>query len=144
MPVGLIARTANSVLFVIPWSRYWIIGTTDTPWDFDPAHPAATHSLNVGEHRAVHRENALDADAVGDLADRERLADTAAAARDADALEGLDPLLLTFLHADVDTQRVTSAERGNRAEPFFLGFDERMHMTLGAEEVAAAERGPQR
>lgn len=29
---GLILRTRASVLFVIPWSRYWIIGTTDTPW----------------------------------------------------------------------------------------------------------------
>src|SRR5690606_18542634 len=30
---GLILQTEKSVLFVIPWSRYWIIGTTDTPWD---------------------------------------------------------------------------------------------------------------
>ncbi|QUY62849.1 Glycerol-3-phosphate dehydrogenase [Gulosibacter molinativorax] len=36
---GLILRTATSVLFVIPWSRYWIIGTTDTPWREDLAHP---------------------------------------------------------------------------------------------------------
>jgi glycerol-3-phosphate dehydrogenase len=27
---GLILRTATSVLFVIPWGRHWIIGTTDT------------------------------------------------------------------------------------------------------------------
>jgi glycerol-3-phosphate dehydrogenase len=30
------------VLFVIPWGRHWIIGTTDTPWDLDLAHPAAS------------------------------------------------------------------------------------------------------
>jgi glycerol-3-phosphate dehydrogenase len=30
------------VLFVIPWGRHWIIGTTDTPWDLDKAHPAAS------------------------------------------------------------------------------------------------------
>jgi glycerol-3-phosphate dehydrogenase len=30
------------VLFVIPWSRYWIIGTTDTHWSLDPTHPVAT------------------------------------------------------------------------------------------------------
>lgn len=29
---GLIARTANSVLFVIPWHGQWLIGTTDTDW----------------------------------------------------------------------------------------------------------------
>ncbi|ACQ81532.1 FAD dependent oxidoreductase [Beutenbergia cavernae DSM 12333] len=40
--VGLILQTEKSVLFVIPWSRYWVIGTTDTPWDLDPTHPVAT------------------------------------------------------------------------------------------------------
>ncbi|GAA2555041.1 glycerol-3-phosphate dehydrogenase [Neomicrococcus aestuarii] len=39
---GLILKTAISVLFVIPWGRHWIIGTTDTPWSLDKAHPAAT------------------------------------------------------------------------------------------------------
>ncbi len=39
---GFIARTETSVLFVIPWGRHWIIGTTDTPWDLDKAHPAAS------------------------------------------------------------------------------------------------------
>lgn len=39
---GLILQTEKSVLFVIPWSRYWIIGTTDTPYDFDPTHPVVT------------------------------------------------------------------------------------------------------
>jgi glycerol-3-phosphate dehydrogenase len=41
---GLITRTAASVLFVIPWGRHWIIGTTDTPWDLDKAHPAASRT----------------------------------------------------------------------------------------------------
>jgi glycerol-3-phosphate dehydrogenase len=40
--VGLILQTPTSVLFIIPWSRYWIIGTTDTPWRQDLAHPVAT------------------------------------------------------------------------------------------------------
>ncbi|MGN6598556.1 MAG: glycerol-3-phosphate dehydrogenase/oxidase [Actinomycetes bacterium] len=39
---GLILRTEKSVLFVIPWGRHWIIGTTDTDWNLDKAHPAAT------------------------------------------------------------------------------------------------------
>jgi glycerol-3-phosphate dehydrogenase len=41
---GIIMRTATSVLFVIPWGRHWIIGTTDTPWDLDKAHPAASRT----------------------------------------------------------------------------------------------------
>jgi glycerol-3-phosphate dehydrogenase len=39
---GIILRTAKSVLFVIPWGRHWIIGTTDTDWTLDKAHPAAS------------------------------------------------------------------------------------------------------
>ena len=39
---GFITKTATSVLFVIPWGRHWIIGTTDTPWNLDKAHPAAS------------------------------------------------------------------------------------------------------
>ncbi len=39
---GFITRTETSVLFVIPWGRHWIIGTTDTPWELDLAHPAAS------------------------------------------------------------------------------------------------------
>jgi glycerol-3-phosphate dehydrogenase len=42
LDTGLTMRTEKSVLFVIPWSRYWIIGTTDTPWSFDRDRPAAT------------------------------------------------------------------------------------------------------
>ena len=40
--VGLLLRTEKSVLFVIPWGRHWLIGTTDTDWHHDKAHPAAT------------------------------------------------------------------------------------------------------
>jgi glycerol-3-phosphate dehydrogenase len=39
---GLILRTETSVLFVIPWGLHWIIGTTDTDWNLDRAHPAAS------------------------------------------------------------------------------------------------------
>ncbi|MGH3918069.1 MAG: glycerol-3-phosphate dehydrogenase/oxidase [Pseudonocardiaceae bacterium] len=41
---GLILRTATSVLFVIPWGNHWIVGTTDTSWNLDLAHPAATRA----------------------------------------------------------------------------------------------------
>jgi glycerol-3-phosphate dehydrogenase len=41
---GLILRTSSSVLFVIPWKSHWLIGTTDTDWNLDLAHPAATKS----------------------------------------------------------------------------------------------------
>jgi glycerol-3-phosphate dehydrogenase len=40
--MGLILRAGASVLFVIPWGNYWIIGTTDTPWELGKANPSAT------------------------------------------------------------------------------------------------------
>nr|WP_269813188.1 glycerol-3-phosphate dehydrogenase/oxidase [Ornithinimicrobium sediminis] len=39
---GLFIQTEKSVLFFIPWSRYWILGTTDTPWELDRHNPVAT------------------------------------------------------------------------------------------------------
>ena len=41
---GLITRTEKSLLFIIPWGSYWIIGTTDTDWQLDRAHPAASQA----------------------------------------------------------------------------------------------------
>ena len=56
---GIILRTEKSVLFVIPWGRHWIIGTTDTPWDLDKAHPAASKAdieYLLGQVNGVLRE----------------------------------------------------------------------------------------
>ncbi len=44
LDTGLILRTESSVLFVIPWGRHWIVGTTDTDWHLDKHHPAATRA----------------------------------------------------------------------------------------------------
>lgn len=46
---GIILRTETSVLFVIPWPshdnpRHWLVGTTDTDWELDLAHPAASQA----------------------------------------------------------------------------------------------------
>ena len=42
--LALILPTEKSVLFVLPWGRQWIIGTTDTDWEFGLDHPSATHT----------------------------------------------------------------------------------------------------
>ncbi|MDY3049873.1 MAG: glycerol-3-phosphate dehydrogenase/oxidase, partial [Rothia sp. (in: high G+C Gram-positive bacteria)] len=39
---GIFTKTEKSVLFIIPWQRYWIIGTTDTPYSEDRERPVAT------------------------------------------------------------------------------------------------------
>ena len=41
---GVITRTEKSLLFIIPWGSHWIIGTTDTQWSLDLAHPAASQT----------------------------------------------------------------------------------------------------
>jgi glycerol-3-phosphate dehydrogenase len=41
---GLIVRTDRSVLFVLPWAEHWLIGTTDTDWEYGKARPLATSS----------------------------------------------------------------------------------------------------
>lgn len=40
--VGMAMKTDKSLLFIIPWGRHWILGTTDTEWTHDKWHPAAT------------------------------------------------------------------------------------------------------
>jgi glycerol-3-phosphate dehydrogenase len=39
---GIIHRTEQSLLFIIPRGSHWVIGTTDTDWALDKAHPAAS------------------------------------------------------------------------------------------------------
>ncbi|WP_232549755.1 glycerol-3-phosphate dehydrogenase/oxidase [Propioniciclava soli] len=39
---GMFLRTEKSVLFIIPWRRYWVIGTTDTAWHEQLKHPVPT------------------------------------------------------------------------------------------------------
>ena len=65
---GFIVRTEKSVLFVIPWGRHWIIGTTDTPWSLDKAHPAASKAdidYVLGHVNAILREPLDHEDVVG-------------------------------------------------------------------------------
>lgn len=39
---GIFLRTEKSVLFIIPWQNYWVIGTTDTAWHQPLQHPVPT------------------------------------------------------------------------------------------------------
>ncbi|GAA1713909.1 glycerol-3-phosphate dehydrogenase/oxidase [Propioniferax innocua] len=41
---GMFLRTEKSVLFIIPWQRYWVIGTTDTAWHEQLKHPVPTRA----------------------------------------------------------------------------------------------------
>ncbi|CAB4773648.1 unannotated protein [freshwater metagenome] len=39
---GIILKTTDSVLFIIPWGDQWIVGTTDTPYKADRSSPVAS------------------------------------------------------------------------------------------------------
>jgi len=41
---GIILKTPFSVLFIIPWERHWIIGTTDTEWSGSKGRPVASRA----------------------------------------------------------------------------------------------------
>lgn len=68
MDTGMILRTKKSVLFVIPWGRHWIIGTTDTEWAQEKEHPRADrHDVDylLARTNAVLRIPLTRADIVG-------------------------------------------------------------------------------
>lgn len=65
---GLFLRTEKSVLFVIPWQRYWLVGTTDTPWDENLRDPVATSTdveYVLRHANAVLRSDLTRADVIG-------------------------------------------------------------------------------
>ena len=65
---GIITQTEKSVLFIIPWDEYWVIGTTDTPWTQDPRDVGATSDDidYVLEHaNAVLKDDLTREDVIG-------------------------------------------------------------------------------
>lgn len=114
---GLILRTARSVLFVIPWGRQWIIGTTDTDWSHDLAHPAATAvdvdylltTVNAVLARPLSRGDVLGVYAglrpllAGESEDTSRLSREHAVAR-------LRPGLISIAGGKLTTYRVMAAD----------------------------------
>src|SRR3984957_20187145 len=77
------------------------------------ADPAAGDGLDLVDRRAVHREGALDADAVAHLAHGEGLTQAAALAPDHDTLEDLNAGAVALRHLDVHLEGVTRAETRN-------------------------------
>src|ERR1700682_5739519 len=77
------------------------------------AHLAAAHHGDRIDHRRHHREYAFHALAVGNLAHRETLIESAAGAADADAFIGLHAPAVAFDHLDVDDHGVAGSEFRN-------------------------------
>jgi len=78
---ALILRTARSVLLVVPWRDHWLIGTTDTEWDLERDHPAATAAdveYLLGEVNRVLADSLTPADVTGVFAGLRPLIDGSA------------------------------------------------------------------
>src|SRR5258706_9866679 len=77
-----------------------------------PAYLPVADDLDLFDSRAVDLERALDANAAGDLPDRDRSGDAPAAEAHDRALEDLDPLLAAFDDASGDADGVARGELG--------------------------------
>ncbi len=77
--VALITKTPTSVLFVLPWGRSWVIGTTDTTWHHGLSHPSATHAdltYLLGQANEVLTSHLAESDVIGLYAGLRPLVDT--------------------------------------------------------------------
>ncbi len=68
---GVFLRTEKSVLFIIPWDRYWVIGTTDTKWHEQRDTPVATAEdidYVLGQANSVLQDKLTRDDIIGTYA----------------------------------------------------------------------------
>jgi glycerol-3-phosphate dehydrogenase len=118
MQTGVLLRTEKSVLFIIPWGPHWIIGDTDTAWELDRAHPAATSTdidYVLEKANGVLRTPLVRADVEGvfaglrPLVGRSEHADTTRLSR-AHTVESPVPGLTTIAGGKYTTYRVMAQD----------------------------------
>ena len=151
--VGLIVQTEKSVLFVIPWSRYWVIGTTDTPWAEDLVNPVATSTdidYLIAKANEVIDQPIDRSDVVGTWAGLRPLLQPATAETTSSAKVSREhtvaspvPGLVVIAGGKFTTYRVMARD----AVDFVLGKDARRRPSvtrtvplLGATGIESAER----
>ncbi|TVT25122.1 glycerol-3-phosphate dehydrogenase/oxidase [Amycolatopsis acidiphila] len=127
---GLILRAGKSVLFFIPWGARWVIGTTDTPWDLDAAHPAATsadiahilHHANSVLTRPLTTDDILGVYAgLRPLLAQRSGGDTTALSRE-HAVARSQPGLVSVAGGKYTTYRVMAADAIDTAAPDLPGL----------------------
>ncbi|ORV83837.1 glycerol-3-phosphate dehydrogenase/oxidase [Mycolicibacterium iranicum] len=119
---GIILRTEKSVLFIIPWGRHWIIGTTDTDWSLDKSHPAASRkdiAYLLDQVNTVLRVPLTEADVEGVFAGLRPLlagenADTSALSRE-HAVAHTVPGLVVIAGGKYTTYRVMAKDAVDEA-----------------------------
>ncbi len=120
--VGFITKTKTSVLFLVPHGEFWIIGTTDTPWELDLAHPAASESdiqYVLGEANRILERQLTPEDVIGVFAGLRPLVtgnakSTAKLSREHSITEPV-PGLVTIAGGKLTTYRVMAEDTVDRA-----------------------------
>ena len=118
---AVIARTASSVLFLLPWGSDWLVGTTDTPWEggsdtFDDVRATAADvdylidEANRWLSRPLQREDIISTYAgLRPLVPEEDVSDTARVSRE-HVVATPAPGLVTVAGGKYTTYRVMAAD----------------------------------
>ena len=158
---GLISKTEKSVLFVIPWEGYWVIGTTDTPWEQDVDSPVATSAdieYLLKHANAILTEKLTRDDVIGVYSGLRPLLQPVAKEGQAATKEGQGSTKVSREHTVMEIEPGLAAIAGGKfttyrvmaedAVDFVLGDDakDRRSLTesvplLGAQGVGALRRG---
>ena len=151
---GIISKTEKSVLFVIPWDGYWVIGTTDTPWKEDVDAPVATSTdieYLIEHANAILADKITREDVIGVYSGLRPLLQpvnkedqgSTKVSREHTVME-VEPSLVAIAGGKYTTYRVMAED----AVDFVLGDEakERRSLTesvplLGAQGVRAVRRG---
>jgi glycerol-3-phosphate dehydrogenase len=131
--IALITRTPTSVLFVLPWGRSWIIGTTDTQWHHDLSHPAVTHAdltYLLEQANLAMRSDLAESDVIGVYAGLRPLLDTEGLSESEISREHLVrrpvPGLVTITGGKYTTYRVMAEDAVDACAPDLFPDDPRL------------------
>ncbi len=122
---GLVARTSDSVFIIRRWFDSWLLGTTDTRWEYDRSAPVASRAdvdYLLGQANRWLRRPLSRSDVVGIFAGLRPLVSgrgesTAALRRDHAVIKG-PPGLVTIVGGKYTTYRLMARDVVNVAAPW--------------------------
>lgn len=122
---GLVARTSDSVFIIRRWFDSWLLGTTDTRWEYDRSAPVASQAdvdYLLGHANRWLRRPLSRSDVVGIFAGLRPLvsgrgSSTAALRRDHAVIKG-PPGLVTIVGGKYTTYRLMARDVVNAAAPW--------------------------